>query len=670
MRPIQFLTIVQYTTSFLLTLPLAAVSAYAAEPKCNFRHVSIETSKPQTAAYTSGDWSPLRAKAAELARKGRLNESETYWTQAYEALLKKRGERDHETLEAMSTVAFLNMVHGRDDEAELLFGKLIPILDQSGPVKYITSEAYLYFYHFLRSRNRIVEARKVLARVATINELIDASPTTQAETFAELGAMHAVYDNNKPEAIACFKRATSLFSASFKSGNTFTTALAFSRIYNQIMFFALDLGDKTYAEEAGRRSVDLLQNANSDVYISLAQHNLAKVFLSVGKRRDAEKFAQSALTVARRARIDRIAEVQYLATLSRAVGQSIPDLSKAMSLSEEAFNIALDLRGVSDDAPQPRREPGHLRAYMSEVYGLSEYLYPAVSAFIDASWQSAASGVPEEQIRITEKAFEAIQYISLSEGASAIKDASLRRSTSDGPSAALLRQIQDLKAQLKVARREVLEGLASGDNDAVGSQIEWSKRAEERIRLLGGQLEHADPGLFNYIYPRSLTVSAVRSRLDAGEGLLLVTSVDDDVHTFVVTKDRLAWNRFEGGASSIKQLVEELLCGIDEANCSLGVSPTSGSHQGSEIYSMVIKPTLAALKDINSLYVSLSGPIASVPLGILPMDGTPGSEVPFLYLSDRFAMTVVPSAAHQPRCRSGLSGANPFVECSVQRSQE
>jgi CHAT domain-containing protein len=149
--------------------------------------------------------------------------------------------------------------------------------------------------------------------------------------------------------------------------------------------------------------------------------------------------------------------------------------------------------------------------------------------------------------------------------------------------------------------------------------------------------------------------------------LLLVRPAGDDLFVFAVTPDHLAWHRIRNGVATVTTRVARLRCQVDPLTC-MGRASGSGAAfalAGTRafdaaaafgLYTDVIKPVEAALISAKRLYVTISGPLADLPLDIL-VTQVPASpaDPEFLrrtaWLGDSYAMISLPAI-------SALSTAN------------
>jgi CHAT domain-containing protein len=630
----------------LINLP-SVVSATEAE-RCPYEQVTISPGPYKEVSFTDASWETYEEKAVDFAIKGQFAKAELTWQRMHDLFGKKRGPSDYLTLFAATRVLQYRALRGDDDKSEEILSRHLLAVDTLGPVKGLTAAAYLNFYHFLRSRGKITEARKVLSKIATTNQAVGETAKIRAETYAELAASYAAYDHDSVKALRCFKAANSLFNEAFAGDAKKYPAFVFSRIYTQMMFFGLDLGDKEYAEYAGRQAVRIVERADAGIFVAVAKHNLSKVLLNNGKLGEAERFARETLTASQSRKFDRIAVVQASATLAEILARSDNTASEALELAKLSLATAVELRAGSGDSSVGQTEPGHLRSYMSQYYGESEFVQPAVAAYLSASWKTAALGNGARQLSLAESAFEAVQQALLSEAAYAIMDANLRRSLNDSDGSDMVRQIQDLARVIKVGRQRALEAFASGEKAEAEAAVASIWQTEQMLAGLQTKLKQANPKLFEYAYPRALSVEEVRSRLGSDEGILLISRVGDHVHTFVVTPRTIAWNRLED-ANELDHLVGRILCSIDDLNCGIKHKQLEAERtfrgDSLTISDAVLKPALPALTGVTRLYVALSGSLASLPIGILPLSSMTKESSDPGYAADRFAMTLLPTVS-------------------------
>jgi CHAT domain-containing protein len=273
-----------------------------------------------------------------------------------------------------------------------------------------------------------------------------------------------------------------------------------------------------------------------------------------------------------------------------------------------------------------------------------------------------AAQAPAETSALRGEAFLAAQDLDVSQTGAAMAQAAARAAAGDAALMDLVRRQQDLA--LEVKRLDAAATSALVDQTAQASDAAKTQRDQKLSELaaLDEQLRTRFPRYADLVSPASLDLGAVQSRLGQGQGLLLIVPTRDDVFSFAVSRTSVAWSRAADGAKRTALRVKTLLCDLDAATCAAGpkgasnavVHPAPGAGfdytAAFGLYHDLIEPLEGALTGISRLYVTTSGPLSSLPLGVLVTkdpqaggQGRPAGAAPSSWLADKYAMTTLPA---------------------------
>ena len=253
----------------------------------------------------------------------------------------------------------------------------------------------------------------------------------------------------------------------------------------------------------------------------------------------------------------------------------------------------------------------------------------------------------EEALRA--ESFRVAQDSASSAATRALAGIVAREALGDTPLARLVRRQQDLASEIRDLNRSLGTAMIGAPAVAAGTK--------ERIGALGRELaavevrlHRAYPDYARLAVPQSLSEAEVRRRLHPGEALLLVTEGELYDFSFVVTPEGASWHAVPRLQAFLRGTIEAFRCEVDPQTCS-GIwtaSPLFERRYAWDLYRFLIQPHEALLKDVKTLYVTTSGPLADLPFAAFITAEPKGEDTDTAlaatpWLGDRFAIVNLPS---------------------------
>jgi CHAT domain-containing protein len=289
-------------------------------------------------------------------------------------------------------------------------------------------------------------------------------------------------------------------------------------------------------------------------------------------------------------------------------------------------------------------------------------------------------------------AIAAAQDLERAGAAQVLAQASARLASGNDAIGALLRRREQLSTEQRRLAAEIAQatiaGPAATPTVPLATLRGQSDTLLRELSAIDAQLQKDYPDYFALTRPQSFSLAQIQAKLADGEALLLVRPNGDDVHVFVVTKERMAWNRLTGAAPEIAGLVATLRCDIDKATCGKAAGGTRGASRGPtllrsgeaaddaqraawqapafdrtkawRLHQLLLEPIAKVFepqqpweKPVTRLYTVVSGPLSALPLGTLvtakPADDGQSTKGATLldtpWLADRFTMIGLPSVS-------------------------
>ena len=358
----------------------------------------------------------------------------------------------------------------------------------------------------------------------------------------------------------------------------------------------------------------------------------------------------------------RTAEIRGLLAMAHAARG---EPARALADFADATRVLLDRTVEVDDETmtRPAREQ-RLRLILGAYIGLL----------------ASIRGTAAEQHAGIDAAAEAFRLADVARGTGVQRslDAAAARAAASTPALAdLVRREQDARKQLSALYGLVGNATTSPDRHSprivrdLRAQIEALRRARHTIRQ---QIERDFPAYTQLINPPPMTLAHARARLRAGEALIAIYVADTQTFVWAVgsagpvgfTAAPLGWN-------SLERAVGRLRAALDPGAATLGAIPPFDVMAAHRLYAALLEPVADVWRDAESLVFVVHGPLAHLPLGLLPVRPTAGGsppgplfsnyrQVPWLIRSH--AVTVLPSVTTLATLRSlprGDPARRPFI---------
>lgn len=205
----------------------------------------------------------------------------------------------------------------------------------------------------------------------------------------------------------------------------------------------------------------------------------------------------------------------------------------------------------------------------------------------------------------------------------AIAASGARAASNDPALAALIRREQDLQLERDALYRFLIEQLsAPPERELPKVQANMRARIDAIARereALARDIERRFPRYAELVHPRATTLAEARAALHRGEALVSI---------LVTPEASLVWAiPFEGapafavaplGAAEMGRMVARLRRALDGGEVPLSRLPAFDLDTAHALYAALLQPAEAALAGASSLLVVANGPLAQLPLALLP----------------------------------------------------
>jgi len=358
------------------------------------------------------------------------------------------------------------------------------------------------------------------------------------------------------------------------------------------------------AERNVSRSLDIVQKPGPDFefrawWVGESREQLGRIHVEQKRYADARKEFEGALERRRLLFGDSLKAAdsyRLLGELSRVEG----NLPAAL----QAFRKEADIYAV-DPLAQSRVRPQWLAPYMDALF-------------------ESASGDPAQRDALYAEAFAAGQIPREDDTARAITNMAARLDTADPALRAVAREYQEALRKRDTARRELaLMTLRPADKREPPREEQMKQElqaAEAEVASREGRLQAEFPRYAGLVAPRSLPLAELTKLLKPGEALLSSLTVRNATYVFVVRDGKVHAHRAAVTAAALDRSVRDLRKGLDLVDGQLRDFDVVAAHK---LHTDLIAPVSAPLRSATHLIVVPSGPLLSLPLGLLVTQPAP-----------------------------------------------
>ena len=405
---------------------------------------------------------------------------------------------------------------------------------------------------------------------------------------------------------------------------------------NNLALLYYTQGQYVQAEQLYKRSLAIKEKAlgpdHSDLALSL--NNLGYLYENQGQYAQAEPLYKRALSIWEKAlgpNHPNVAQcMTNLAELYRAQGQYVP----ALSLSRKASAISRERIVASGTADVAVREASKNR------FGFTQHL----------SLLSRNSG-KETADEVTDEAFQVVQLEQASGTASAIAKMASRFASGDDVLAGLIKRKQDAadrrtkrEAQLITASSKPPLERKVVDEQRIRDDIAF---AEKEIETIDVELTRRFPEYQELTRPEPATVSQIRALLKPGEAML-VYSLGKTSFLWVVKGDGAVFIHLPVSVKDVAAKVATIRAAMEFDGTDQSRRVDVGLLH--ELYQLLWAPAASFLVGVKHVMVVPSGPLQSLPFGMLVASSPPviTSDADYRkvdWLAKHYAFSVLPSVS-------------------------
>ncbi|MGH1415508.1 MAG: CHAT domain-containing protein [Pelagimonas sp.] len=260
--------------------------------------------------------------------------------------------------------------------------------------------------------------------------------------------------------------------------------------------------------------------------------------------------------------------------------------------------------------------------------------------------------------QMSARAFEGAQWIMATKAARAVAQMGARAAVGDGPLAQLIRDRQQIEADVAEAK-----SLYAVRNAGAGTRAALQK-SEQELFDKDAEIREKFPHYAEFSNPKPLNYQQLRKHLAPNEGLVLFLSAPFGTYVWAVSHKGHAWHRADISAADLTDRIRNLRADLDPtapvraavplSAPSAIAGPTFDLVQANALFTQLLAPVLPALDEVDHLFVVKDGALSSLPLAVLVTD-KPDASTTFsnaAWMINRFAFTTLPGVSSLPSIRA------------------
>jgi CHAT domain-containing protein/Tfp pilus assembly protein PilF len=492
---------------------------------------------------------------------------------------------------------------GRYAEADKLFQRSIEIWEKAlGPKHPYLATSLLNLASVYADEDRFDEAEALYKRALGIREA--AFGPNHSDVATVLNNLAAIYEaqGRSDELETHAKRALAIVTKTLGPNNPDT-----AKVIRKLGVAYDAQGRYADADAQFKRALDIATKAFGPEhrFIATVLLNQGQLFEHQRRYDDAEQAYKRALAINEKARgpnhPDTARTLNHLAALS--VVQNKP--ANALAYSRKATAAVLAHANPGDQGARQTRD--------------GDGLIEQRSGFFVNHVASLAAGTRagvEPAPALAREAFEIAQWANQSSAAAAVQQLSPRFASGNDALAAVVRQDQDLSAYRRDREKALVEMLAKPAGQSNPEQIDKIRRqiedTERKLTATRARLEKEFPDYAALSNPRPLKVEDVQKLLGKFEALVLLLTGEEQSYVFAVTADGFDWRTIPAGRDDIAAKVTAFRRGLE-----LDTMQLFDLTLANELYTLLLGPVDALVKDKGHLLVAPSGVLTALPFHLL-----------------------------------------------------
>jgi CHAT domain-containing protein/tetratricopeptide (TPR) repeat protein len=639
--------------------------------------LSVQDAYPQ-----QDDLAALDQRVIQLHQAGQNAEAILLAEKAVNLARTKLGPDNKDTGKLLSVLGELYRETGRFAEAESALKKAATILERGSNPNLELAQTLNSLAGVYLNQNMFSEAEELFKRALAIYATLPAGKPRniwRGNGINNLAVLYGMKGNASAESgqpaeanlaydqtIAMINEVMSLWSKEFGPTHQNISVLMQNRGEAFAKKKAYEQAEKDL-RDALRLRLMFLPAKNPQ--IAATENSLANVLVSQKKFPEAEQLLLNALTIR-----------------TEALGVNHPSVARNLN----ALSLLYVARGDTDRAVDYSRKATAAVVSHAATETLGVRQQQGAGGLVEqnsgyfvlhvANLAAAAKGTGAAP-RLGGEAFETAQWAVQSTTAAAVNQLGLRLASSGDAMAALIRENQDLSARWRDRDKLLVAALSKPENQQDRQGVAALRREiaqlDEKLRASQARLEKEFPDYVALSNPRPVGIEGTQKLLAADEAMVFFLSGDSESYVFALTHDAFEWHTLPIGKKDLAEKIGAFRRGLDVGELARSIEAGKpvlfNLDLAYQLYSILLGPVEALIKDKHNLGIVPSGSLTALPFHLLV------TEKPMIAASDvkdlgpyrdaawllrRHAVAVLPSVASLKALRSATrsdQGTRPFI---------
>ena len=323
---------------------------------------------------------------------------------------------------------------------------------------------------------------------------------------------------------------------------------------------------------------------------------------------------------------------------SNRTEEAMQSISNAYNIQKKLYDdkhssVAeiVGLRGMAKSALHQEKEALHDFAtavpILSKLEQKNIRVREILEAYLELLTKIRGTTLEKEQnINAVTEAFTVANALTALPTQLALAESSARAASSTDPELSdMVRKEQDLQKQITVLESKLSELLGAPTNEQdsgvmnkLRSTVDSLSQARATLR---NEITKRFPKYADFTNPGAVTIELAQKILHPNEALISVYTTDDKTYTWTIPcKGEVKLSVTPLGTKEIGSIVTNLRKALDPNPDTFKDIPAFDVTKAYELYSKILKPTETGWQGASSLIVVANGPLAQLPLAVLPTE--------------------------------------------------
>ncbi len=591
---------------------------------------------------------PLINLAISYKSLGKYSDAENLLRRALTIRERALGKDHPEVAQVLANLSDLLKLQSRYGEAEIQYRRLLAIEEKTLGLGDLRVASTLVDLGFVDSELGLPDQAELLVQraLAIEEQALGQNDPALADTLIELGYAYS-QQGKSDEAAVRYRRALAIKERAYG-----VDSVELEKVLANLADVLRKMHQYDEAEVDLKRALAITEHASGTGHqdVALVLGSLVNVYLAEGRDAEAEPLLRRALAIRERgSKIDGLLAILF--DQFSLVEARRNDFRNALVHSRKASTIAIKQLTYRSTVLQEWQHTEEERLALP-LYFVFDHLSHLAMA--------AQRGIESGPV-LGREALEMAQWVSESSAAAAVQQMAARFASGTDALASIVREKQDLAAALRDRNKALVTASTKPDEQQDRTAIEALRNEvaeiESKLGSDTGRIEKEFPDYAALANPKPLDAEEVKKLLVPDEALVYFLAGYKESYVFALTRDNFDWKVIPLGGSALAKKVAAFRRGLDLDQLYAAIATSKKSELfdlglANELYTTLIGPVEALVKDKKELLIVPSGALTALPFHLLVTE-QPAAPRPdnlsgyrdAAWLIKRQAVSVLPSVA-------------------------